>query len=863
MMADLLHGELKLHIDMAIEALDILPPVGRTAWWGERGAPGPVDAPDVNGPMYGEDTIDVAFFRSASLVIGEAVEFALGGKSVPAGSHRKLIEIRDSTARDGVPFFKHLSEGRRCIRRACGSTSSAAWLVHTEKRPPMLSEVVEEATPLPDGLAALPQDGPLPFTPAGFADPAGELFDLGTGQPSAEDAPAPRGYRRTGPDSAEFGGTVFALHESPGEGDRTLDTLLFALRYVATDALQAAGVETAGDFRDWLDRTLTADDVTEVTVPPLDGGRSLPLGLLDRIGVALPTDQRAEAILLGDRFPAARISPDPVQRLRALLSDPSYGGEGVDVPMGPLVAAAARGLGAAVAVAGPDGTTTLHGEPTGSTPAALLVRDGDRLLAGLPDGPDATATTATGSEARLRRVADALTGAPLPVRDLLTARPAPEWVLTRIRYAREAKRFEQRLGRYLGGHEAANAQLGVMVRELWERAAAVGRWSELGSDDPTVDGAVGTGRERLLAVVESGNLRERMGMLWIGAQSPDGHGGLISDLLGSHDPNPEVITAEYRSSRPRSEAMTAYAALSGRPDRTPGEQTLMDEAERTLRTPLRPEDLSPPLSEAERALMGQEAVPWIPGANRYDIAMSTRPQSDAEADGSLVLAGTSGSAHRLMSQAAKMREAWGLDVDLGLVRLGVLAEMLQAEHHSLDEIMRGSQLVLDRLRRSGSAEPAELDYTGNWGRYWRIAPLTEAELREHVATDGRFPDEHALGTTGGPADTAPDLPGDPEVPDLPGDPGDPEVPDLPGDPEVPDLPGDPAVVAWLVAHQNSVEDALHVLEALSPDILSGPDDVVLTDDRLEQLIDAWLRARGLDTTGSLAGKLRRILDDRA
>lgn len=250
---------------------------------------------------------------------------------------------------------------------------------------------------------------------------------------------------------------------------------------------------------------------------------------------------------------------------------------------------------------------------------------------------------------------------------------------------------------------------------------------------------------------------------------------------------------------------------------------------------MRPEDLSPPLSEAERALTGQADLPWIPGTNRFNIAMSTPVQSDAEADGSLVMAGTSGSAHRLMSQSAKMREAWGLDVDLGLVRIGVMAEMLQAEHHSLDEIMRGSQLVLDRLRRSGSPEPAELDYTGNWGRYWRIAPLTEAELREHVATDGRFPDEHALGT----------------------------APDLPGDPETPDPPGDPALIAWLAAHQNSLEDVLRILEALSPDILSGPDDGVLTEERLEQLIDAWLRARGLDTSGSLAGKLRRILDDRA
>ncbi|MGW3980188.1 WXG100-like domain-containing protein, partial [Streptomyces mirabilis] len=42
------------------------------------------------------------------------------------------------------------------------------------------------------------------------------------------------------------------------------------------------------------------------------------------------------------------------------------------------------------------------------------------------------------------------------------------------------------------------------------------------------------------------------------------------------------------------------------------------------------------------------------------------------------------------------------------------------------------------------AASAELEYADNWGRYWNIAPLTEEELRRHVARDGRFPDEHVL-----------------------------------------------------------------------------------------------------------------------
>ncbi|CAM5641637.1 hypothetical protein SBADM41S_11778 [Streptomyces badius] len=64
---------------------------------------------------------------------------------------------------------------------------------------------------------------------------------------------------------------------------------------------------------------------------------------------------------------------------------------------------------------------------------------------------------------------------------------------------------------------------------------------------------------------------------------------------------------------------------------------------------------------------------------------------------------------------------------------------LSAGHHSFHEVMRGAQLALDSLP---GHDPA-LDYQDNWGRYWNIHPLTERELRERVARDGLFPDEHA------------------------------------------------------------------------------------------------------------------------
>ncbi|MGW4240828.1 lonely Cys domain-containing protein [Streptomyces sp. NPDC004749] len=866
--ADGVYDDLAAHVDMAAEALEILPPLNGQVWWGGW-LPGRLDEFPGNSPLLTADTLYMPRFRSTTEESATAIGYTRGdAKQIGDAQDRHPMRgyVENSTARVVTPFSAWLEEDE--VLYAPGMALNVV-VREIETEPstgrPFADYEFREAPAYPHPAYHNAEGEPQPRIveltddndDANADANADANDDVDTDPTPADDentvvapeVPAPvDGYRRTGPHAAELDGTVFALHESPGEGDRSVDTLLFALRYVAADALEEAGIETADDFRGWLDGSLTDDDVSDVPVEPLDGSRNIPLRLLDKVGVRLGTAQRAEAMLLGDRFPASRVSLSPAQHLRVLIADSSYGAEGADLPMGPLVAAVVRGLGVTVAVADPDGEVTFHGDRPESTPPALLVRDGDRHLAGLPDGPGDTTAE---SEARLRRVADALSSAPVSVLRTATARQAPEWVRARIRYMEEAVRFEERLGRYLGGHEEANAQLGVMVRELWERAVRAGRWSELGSDDRTVDGAVGTDWDRLLAVVESGNLRERMAMLWIGAQSPDRRGGLISDLLGSPDPMPEVITAEYVESRPQARQMTAYEELTGRPDRTPEEQARMAEAEHTLRTAVRPEDLSPPLSEAERALMPDDGVPWIAGTNRFDIAMDTRPQSEAELNGGLVLAGTSGSAHRLMSQAAKMRDAWGLDVDLGLVRLTLMAEMLQARHHSLDEIMRGSQMVFDRLRQSGEAVPADLDYVNNWGRYWSIAPLTEVELREHVAVDGKFPDEHASETTGWPAGGERDEPAD---------------------------PADPAVAEWSADHRDVLEDVLDVLTALGPldppgplgpldspgpDGLPGSDDGVLTADRLERLVDAWFRARGLDPSGPLVDKLRHILNDRA
>ncbi|WP_308370024.1 lonely Cys domain-containing protein [Streptomyces sp. McG3] len=930
-MADAVFAELPSHVDMVVEALEILPPLHGDVWWGDRGMPGPLDAPPSDGPVYGRNRITVPFFRSTALQRDEALGFMHRSKGAPGDTHLGLVHVSDSTAREVSPFVvlpletevlyppgasfdvttrtvvpgdpltrpyesidvteatttgttsgtpdelfgiappadaRETSSRRtpvlRTVRRQDGSTigiasfDDADWAERQEEYGRLAAatgfvswERDGDGRPVPTHRA-LPggettggtsfefrempgyphsayhnaQDGTSPriVELTDDADDTGATGESETWQPEAT---APRdGYRRTGPYAAELDGALFALHESAGKGDRTADVLLLAVRHVAADGLRDAGVDTADDFRAWLGGTVTDDDVSDLDIPSLDGGRDLPLALLDRAGASLGISLRTEAMLYGDRLPASRVELAPVQRLRVLLADPSYQQGGTTLPMGPLAAATARRLGVTVAVAGPDDEVTFHGERTKGGPLALLVADGDRHLAGLREGPG---DTAVDEEERLNRLVHALSFAPASVLPRAADRPAPEWVMARIRYMTEAVRFERRLGRYLGGHEAVDAQLAVMTRELWDRAVAAGRWTELGSDDPTVDGAVGTGRDRLLAVVESGNTRERMGMLWIGSQAPDGQGGVISALLGSPDPNPDVITEEYRAARPPSGAITAYQELSGQPDRAPEEQRRMERAARELRTRARAEDLSPPLSEAERALMPDDGIPWIPGMHRYDIAMDSVPQAEAEDRGALVRAATSGSAHRLMSQAVKMRRQWGLDIDLGLVRLALMAEMLQAEHHGLDEIMRGSQLVLDRLRQAGAPESADLDYVDNWGRYWRIAPLTEAELRQHVAVDGLFPDEHALHPLGGE--------------ELSG----------PAD------PADPAVAAWAQEHNVVLEDALRLLSALGPDTASG--SAPLTPERLERLVDDWFRARNQVPPGSLADRIRRILND--
>ncbi|MFJ9591099.1 hypothetical protein, partial [Streptomyces acidicola] len=311
-----------------------------------------------------------------------------------------------------------------------------------------------------------------------------------------------------------------------------------------------------------------------------------------------------------------------------------------------------------------------------------------------------------------------------------------------MRYLQEAARFENDLARYLSEHEAAGAELGKMARAAWEAARDQGlddkRLRLFGTSDPKIPGAVGTSIPALETVAYTGNFRERSTFVRRGITTD-----LILDLLGRRLNKPIEVEAE-RADRVDAEPWKRAAELI-KQSNTPGTPSaLKKQAQRDAvairQSNTRASDVRPPLSEAERKIVGNgEILPWVPGANHHAMREGSDFQVRSRTTGGLVTAGTSGSGYRYLSTAALMNEAWGLDLDLGLIRLAVIGATVSGRHHTLHETMRGMQIAMDELPQHDST----LDYVDNWSRYRHLAPLSEAELRS-VANGGKFPHEHAM-----------------------------------------------------------------------------------------------------------------------
>ncbi|MYS28818.1 lonely Cys domain-containing protein, partial [Streptomyces sp. SID7804] len=317
---------------------------------------------------------------------------------------------------------------------------------------------------------------------------------------------------------------------------------------------------------------------------------------------------------------------------------------------------------------------------------------------------------------------------------------APPWVHARIRYAEEAAAFDERLGAYLAEHAAVVAEYRKMASAAWATARRdhPRNLAVFGDTSRYKAGVVGTSRPALQQVLRSGNLRELVALLYEGISKD-----FVPSMLGGpEEPHPEI--AAERPSRRQRDTYTEFTRRFGEiqaSDMSAAEKAAaVEELERSVTIRTRPEDARPPLSEAERRIaVNDSGLTWMPARSVHDIAMSADFQGRSEDTGGLVATGTAGSTYRFLVHAARMRDQWGVDLDLGLIRAGMLAVSLTVDHHTFHEVMRGAQLALNDV----PGHDPRLDYTDNWGRYWNIHPFTEQELRENVARDGLFPDEHA------------------------------------------------------------------------------------------------------------------------
>ncbi|WP_405194652.1 hypothetical protein [Streptomyces anulatus] len=393
------------------------------------------------------------------------------------------------------------------------------------------------------------------------------------------------------------------------------------------------------------------------------------------------------------------------------------------------------------------------GEPTRTEPPALPRPTGEPAPeVSQPAGTDpATGTPATGTPpTRPGTTASAATpsgrapsrtgrrsATPSPDRGA----PVPAWVQERIRYAEESVAFERRLAEHLAENKAVTEEFRKMARAAWDRARQQypRALDTFGSENPSMPGTVGTSRPVLQQMLRTGNLRELTTFLFQGISSD-----LVPEMLGGReDPNPAI--EEERPSRRQAEGRAELERLAAELNlddtlSVPEKQAALARATHRHTVQTDPDDVRPPLSRAERPYAVNElGLTWMPASSVYDLAMASGLQGASEDTGGLVLTGTAGSTYRFLVHAARMRDQWGIDLDLGLIRAGMIATSLSAGHHSFHEVMRGAQLALDGLP---DHDPA-LDYRDNWGRYWNIHPLTEQELRDHVARDGLFPDEHA------------------------------------------------------------------------------------------------------------------------
>ncbi|MFJ3763030.1 hypothetical protein [Streptomyces sp. NPDC090080] len=292
-----------------------------------------------------------------------------------------------------------------------------------------------------------------------------------------------------------------------------------------------------------------------------------------------------------------------------------------------------------------------------------------------------------------------------------------------IRYADAAANFEHRLGEFLVQRtqavEAMRYAAGAIWNHLVDRDPDSVRemGQQISRDSSSSAGAVGEDPDVLREVIIEGNGRELAQMLF-------------------------NFVAEQRTLTRLIEAPTyeVWPWLAS-------ERRYREREWQTPHAPIWADSLVPPPSRRElraaglKDADGRVYLDWNGGANVYSIPLSGSFQQHSEATGGLVAAGSSGSLLLILESLYRLQPVLAKDFDISEIRLGLIGAGLVAQHHTLHELLSSSA-------RWQHADRYGFTYVDDWwGRYRNLAPLTEEELRQHVATGGLFPDEIALGSS--------------------------------------------------------------------------------------------------------------------
>ncbi|MGW2520808.1 hypothetical protein ACWC09_28075 [Streptomyces sp. NPDC001617] len=303
--------------------------------------------------------------------------------------------------------------------------------------------------------------------------------------------------------------------------------------------------------------------------------------------------------------------------------------------------------------------------------------------------------------------------------------------MERLAFQREAERFERRLGSYLAQRPEAQRQVATLARLAWEKADPEQRHKfGVGSEQEYAVGAVGRNLEALEEVAYHGNIREQMVFLYVGMKA-DVMAGLdrwvepTAKQLGERrelwqEAFPDVLEprhVDYPSAVPLSDRERAWT--------DDGEAWLGGEQ----------------LHAARHLPVDEQGLPTT-----YDEqTLFSGPHATAQQSGGLIMSGISGSTWSLLDLAARANIAWDAGIDLRWFRLAVVGNMLASGHHTLHEVLQAAERWADTAEHLPNGAELGFEYHDNWERYRHLGPLTEQELRDHVADDGLFPDELVRG----------------------------------------------------------------------------------------------------------------------